>query len=96
MSSEGDLPPFHLAFPCLDVAEAAAFYEALGCTVGRANDHAAITTIDPPAPCPACRGLMLWWDLGGGVHCLECDPPIKSRKLMEVRERVLNREERRR
>lgn len=36
------LPPFHLAFPCLDVDEAVAFYEGLGCTVGRRNEHAAI------------------------------------------------------
>lgn len=42
MRSADDLPPFHLAFPCLDVAETVAFYEALGCTVGRHNDHAAI------------------------------------------------------
>jgi extradiol dioxygenase family protein len=35
-------PPFHLAFPCRDVAEAASFYEGLGATVGRRNDHAAI------------------------------------------------------
>lgn len=37
-----DLPPFHLAFPCLDVAEAATFYEGLGCSLGRRNEHAAI------------------------------------------------------
>ena len=41
MPSE-DRPPFHLAFPCLDVAESVAFYEGLGATVGRHNDHAAI------------------------------------------------------
>jgi extradiol dioxygenase family protein len=35
-------PPFHLAFPCLDVAESVAFYRGLGCSIGRANDHAAI------------------------------------------------------
>lgn len=37
-----DRPPFHLAFPCLDVAESVAFYRGLGCSIGRANDHAAI------------------------------------------------------
>lgn len=37
-----DLPPFHLAFPCLDVDEAVAFYRGLGCSIGRANEHAAI------------------------------------------------------
>ena len=37
-----DRPPFHLAFPCVDVAAAVAFYEGLGATVGRHNDHAAI------------------------------------------------------
>jgi extradiol dioxygenase family protein len=35
-------PPFHLAFPCVDVPAAVAFYEGLGATVGRHNDHAAI------------------------------------------------------
>ena len=35
-------PPFHLAFPCLDVAAAIEFYEGLGCSIGRHNDHAAI------------------------------------------------------
>jgi len=37
-----DRPPFHLAFPCRDVAEAIEFYGALGCSIGRHNDHAAI------------------------------------------------------
>ena len=41
-SNDEARPPFHLAFPCRDVAEAAAFYEGLGATVGRHNDHAAI------------------------------------------------------
>jgi extradiol dioxygenase family protein len=41
MPSE-DRPPFHLAFPCTDIAAAVAFYEGLGATVGRHNDHAAI------------------------------------------------------
>jgi extradiol dioxygenase family protein len=36
------IPPFHLAFPCLDVEETVAFYEGLGCTVGRHSEHAAI------------------------------------------------------
>ncbi|MCU1371760.1 MAG: putative dioxygenase of extradiol dioxygenase family [Ilumatobacteraceae bacterium] len=37
-----DRPPFHLAFPCLDVAAAVAFYEELGATAGRVNEHAGI------------------------------------------------------
>jgi extradiol dioxygenase family protein len=41
-AGSGPLPPFHLAFPCLDVAETTAFYEGLGCTLGRVNDHAGI------------------------------------------------------
>ena len=41
MSSD-DRPPFHLAFPCLDVAASVAFYEGLGASIGRHNDHAAI------------------------------------------------------
>ncbi len=36
------LPPFHLAFPCRDVDEAADFYAGLGCAIGRRNAHAAI------------------------------------------------------
>lgn len=39
---ESDRPPFHLAFPATDLDATVAFYEALGCTVGRRNDHAAI------------------------------------------------------
>ncbi|WP_426571585.1 VOC family protein [Aquihabitans sp. McL0605] len=35
-------PPFHLAFPCLDIAESVVFYEGLGCSIGRTNEHAAI------------------------------------------------------
>ncbi|MEZ5203544.1 MAG: hypothetical protein R2701_03920 [Acidimicrobiales bacterium] len=38
----GELPPFHLAFPCLDVDEAVDFYGGLGCSLGRRNEHAAI------------------------------------------------------
>ena len=35
-------PPFHLAFPCLDVAASVEFYRGLGCSIGRHNEHAAI------------------------------------------------------
>ncbi len=41
-TADAPLPPFHLAFPCLDVAEATAFYEGLGCSIGRVNEHAGI------------------------------------------------------
>lgn len=51
--------------------------------------------IDPPAACVTCRGLMLWWDLTGGVHCLRCDPPTTSRRLMLVRNRILAQERKR-
>ena len=40
--SSADRPPFHLAFPCTDMAATVAFYEGLGASVGRSNDHAAI------------------------------------------------------
>ena len=39
---DDDRPPFHLAFPCRDVAETVAFYEGLGATAGRVNEHAGI------------------------------------------------------
>lgn len=42
MTTTDELPPFHLAFPCLDVALAVAFYRELGCGIGRVNDHAGI------------------------------------------------------
>lgn len=42
MTTTDQLPPFHLAFPCRDVAEAVAFYRELGCGVGRTNEHAGI------------------------------------------------------
>lgn len=40
MSSQSMLPPFHLAFPVRDLAEARAFYgELLGCPEGRSSDQ---------------------------------------------------------
>lgn len=43
MSEDGqERPPFHLAFPCLDVGDTVAFFEALGATAGRVNEHAGI------------------------------------------------------
>lgn len=52
--------------------------------------------IDPPAACASCRGLMMWWDMVGGVHCLRCDPPATSRRLMLIRNRILAQERKRR
>ena len=38
--SDSPLPPFHLAFPVTDLAEARAFYGGLlGCAEGRSDDH---------------------------------------------------------
>lgn len=40
MSTPAILPPFHLAFPVRDIAEARAFYgELLGCPEGRSSDE---------------------------------------------------------
>ena len=40
MSTSKPLPPFHLAFPVRDLAEARAFYgELLGCPEGRSSDQ---------------------------------------------------------
>jgi len=30
--------------------------------------------IEPPDPCPTCGGLMFWWDMLGGHHCMDCHP----------------------
>jgi len=37
--------------------------------------------IEPPEPCPRCDGLLCWWDLYGGRHCLHCNPPVNARRL---------------
>lgn len=40
MSQQSNLPPFHLAFPVRDLAEARAFYgELLGCPEGRSSEE---------------------------------------------------------
>jgi hypothetical protein len=40
MTQAAAMPPFHLAFPVRDLAEARAFYgELLGCPEGRSSDH---------------------------------------------------------
>lgn len=40
LAGQTTLPPFHLAFPVRDIAEARAFYgELLGCPEGRSSEH---------------------------------------------------------
>ena len=46
--------------------------------------------VDPPEPCPRCDGLMCWWDLLGGLHCLNCNPPIPARRLAADAARIRN------
>jgi hypothetical protein len=44
--------------------------------------------VDPPAPCQQCGSLMAWWDVLGGVHCMDCEPPVRSERLREQAERI--------
>ncbi len=59
MTAQTNLPPFHLAFPVRDLAEARAFYgEKLGCPEGRSSPewidfnfygHQIVAHLAPPA-----------------------------------------------
>jgi extradiol dioxygenase family protein len=63
MSSQTTIPPFHLAFPVRDLAEARAFYgELLGCPEGRSSNewidfnfygHQIVTHLSPDDCTPA-------------------------------------------
>lgn len=39
--------------------------------------------IDDVEPCPQCGGLEAWWTFKGEQRCLRCNPPTKSRRLIE-------------
>ena len=47
--------------------------------------------IEPPAPCPACGGLMFWWNPLGDRRCLRCDSPKTAIRLLEKAERLRRR-----
>jgi hypothetical protein len=34
-----------------------------------------------PISCQQCGGYMLWWDVGGRVHCQRCEPPVVSERV---------------
>jgi len=56
-----------------------------------------LNLIAPPAPCPDCGGLELWETVAGDLfgrtpgkwRCLICDPPAKSRRLLQQRGSVV-------
>jgi hypothetical protein len=50
-----------------------------GLLVDTAADLDDSETIDPPPPCPRCGGLMFWWGLLGGRHCMTCDARALAR-----------------
>lgn len=31
--------------------------------------------IEPPRPCSLCGGILFWWDVIGGQHCMQCEAP---------------------
>ena len=47
--------------------------------------------IEPPDPCPNCRGLVFWWDIPGDQRCMACDPPVKAIRALEIVERIRRR-----
>jgi hypothetical protein len=48
--------------------------------------------IEPPDPCPKCGSLMIWWDVLGGQHCMNCEKPKyaveKAAELQELAKRL--------
>jgi hypothetical protein len=41
----------------------------------------------PPSPCSRCGGLLAWWDVLGGFHCMTCEIPQYSwEKAHELRQ----------
>jgi hypothetical protein len=48
----------------------------------------------PPAPCLQCGGSMFWWDLAGGIHCMRCEPAVRSAKIRKQASRIRNRKKR--
>jgi hypothetical protein len=34
---------------------------------------------EEPIPCSTCGGLLAWWDLTGGRHCMSCDGEMWER-----------------
>ncbi len=38
--------------------------------------------IETVTPCPTCGRLEVWWDGMGRQHCLRCDPPRTSARLL--------------
>jgi hypothetical protein len=47
--------------------------------------------VAPPAPCLQCGGFMFWWDIAGGVHCMTCEPAVRSARVREQAERIRRR-----
>ena len=45
----------------------------------------------PPPPCLQCGGFMVWWDIAGGVHCMTCEPAVRSARVREQAERIRRR-----
>ena len=41
------------------------------------------------SPCTSCGFLLSWWDMMGGQHCLRCEPPLTSIRLVKQRDEIL-------
>jgi len=48
-------------------------------------------SIEPPAPCPDCNGLLFWWNIPGDRRCMACDSPTTSIKALQHAEEIRRR-----
>ena len=62
-----------------------------GMTIRFADPVDEAEIVAPPPPCQQCGGFLAWWDIAGGVHCLDCEPPVRSQRLREQAERIRRR-----
>ncbi|MCL4205540.1 MAG: hypothetical protein KJ000_23915 [Pirellulaceae bacterium] len=61
-------------------------------TVGLVHpDHADDEIIDMPSACPACGGIVFWWDVTGGQHCERCRPRTTAERLRKLAQRLRER-----
>ena len=86
----GTQEPEPVVEPDLDQqAEPVEFTTPEGLTIRFADpDDEEEVVVVPPPPCQQCGGFMAWWDILGGVHCLDCDPPLRSQRLREQAARI--------
>ena len=69
-------------------AEPVEFTTPEGLTIRFAEPEDGDEIVVPLPPCQQCGGFMGWWDVLGGVHCMDCDPPLRSARLREQADRL--------